>query len=1758
MYIVNNRYRIIKTLTHNALMSAFSAIDIVKNSKPVQLNIINSENLSVDLRDYFLNEFALYKNINSSNILKVYDFETVFSIDNKRDTEENKYYYTKEEFEKDGDISELINNFSEERLFSVFIELCQDINYLHHIGFIYKALIPQNIFISKGENSFKLKDLVTIKIEKSDYWTVIPQYVYYKAPEIVCGEIHSKASDIYALGVLLLSMGLGKMPKEMDVNEEFKNFMAEEQNHKSIFYKLMPVIEKMISFDKGDRFKNISEVISIINAILSSKYALQKIAYLEKLNVNNKMVGRIYEVNTVLEAYKSLVDTQGQSKFVFIHGETGIGKTRLLNRLKHLLSFEKAYIYLSLNSSFNEILKQFVKECDREILSRYENELIKFVPEIGEVKSVLEAESISGEMEKFRLMNRLLNFITECMNGKSTIFIIDNIHLLDEFSLDFIKYIFDRKVKNILFIVTFSDSNNKNKVLNSFWERNRRKNSIIDVALRELTLEETHQLLQYMLSHPNLNIEFSSRIYSKTFGNPKFTEEIMKSLLAKKNIYINSIGLWYTDYSIEKLPLPSNMEQVVLAQIKEFTNSCTLVINAIAIFNTPVPYAILSQLVNEKVSDLEESINFLLNKNIITEKIEDFGYAYDFSNVILKNSIYSRLEKRNRFSMHKKAAEILEEFYNNKRVNSQELIYHLEKCGDKEGIIKYCLANADFMKGLKNRVEEIKNLKRAISSFDKKSIDKRKLSLIVRLAKVYIKEGNYSYAINYFKQAEQNALQIKEHKVLANIFNKLTKIYFLKNDISNSEIYLDKIQELLKEKISEIKSVYMEEYLESVCNKSELLVFYKELKKASNLLQVSLELCGDTYLKQKGVLLRILGRIHFESYKFEFSLACFKESLACFEKIGYIDGATTSLNNIGVIYADCYQEYPRAIHYYLMMKDMSEKNMLIAPHILAIINIGEVYVCLLDYRQAYSYFKEALQMSLKCKYENYTYYCYTCLVDVSMKLGDFKEAHRYYELLIKLIKEYPSLDKWFESYYYASSILFYGFGDSDKAQEFVEKAIIRYEGFSTKPALDCKLLQNYINMCKEKDKDNLSLYIKEIDKIINKFTYAGGKINAMYDVGILFMEKDLKLYATRYLKKAQIQDYQRVHKVVQAKGLYLKGMLSTGIGKLEYLNAALRLSIEENILELKWKILFNIAEYYRNKNKFYAVNYYFEACEVIKLISMKIPEKFQLKWIKKHNALLPFSRLFSIKEPKVLFEVKNIKELQLLLNYEGFNEILTDKALIKVARKLQPHSLPTNIRSVEDLLLNLGPDVKNNFLSICKYLSKITLATKTLIIIDKHEQGFEVFSEDENDQVTLKIKGILERVRDERNTILITSMDMMINNEKAIIATPILSGNTLLGYLYIESDKILNDINKANLEKCLKINQLIRILMEKYQLKINSSIDKLTGTMARKAMEELIEDNIKNSSNSNENFSIIMFDLDYFKSINDRFGHQTGDAVLKNLCKIVLESLNENSSCGRFGGEEFVIILPDMGAVAAVNFGEDLRQKIEGAKILGEKSPVTISMGVATYPLHGESQHELIEKADQALYVAKEMGRNRCQIWQKEFANKTNGINKFAGILTGNSVQDYRNVSVISEVINLIKLEESLDVKIYKLLGRIIETIEAQSGILFLIEDKKVTKTFSRKKFFENWSEIEIYDENILNNVINTGRGDCCINWEENSSYDPLTSLPDWPSVIVIPLINNGNIKGVLYLSVPLRIKEFNFNEYSFVESLAQISTAML
>ncbi len=157
--------------------------------------------------------------------------------------------------------------------------------------------------------------------------------------------------------------------------------------------------------------------------------------------------------------------------------------------------------------------------------------------------------------------------------------------------------------------------------------------------------------------------------------------------------------------------------------------------------------------------------------------------------------------------------------------------------------------------------------------------------------------------------------------------------------------------------------------------------------------------------------------------------------------------------------------------------------------------------------------------------------------------------------------------------------------------------------------------------------------------------------------------------------------------------------------------------------------------------------------------------------------------------------------------------------------------------------------------------------------------------------------------------------------------------------------------------------------------------DSLTGVSNRRHFMYQATQEVERSRRYDRMFSLIMLDIDHFKSINDTHGHDTGDKVLVTFVELVRMELRQNDLLARFGGEEFVALLPETDLEGGVHVAERIRKRVEGVRLGdGEKSlSMTVSAGVAVYSEEYAELEPLIKKADQALYRAKEGGRNRVE-----------------------------------------------------------------------------------------------------------------------------------------------------------------------------------
>ncbi|MES2986402.1 MAG: diguanylate cyclase [Pseudomonadota bacterium] len=166
------------------------------------------------------------------------------------------------------------------------------------------------------------------------------------------------------------------------------------------------------------------------------------------------------------------------------------------------------------------------------------------------------------------------------------------------------------------------------------------------------------------------------------------------------------------------------------------------------------------------------------------------------------------------------------------------------------------------------------------------------------------------------------------------------------------------------------------------------------------------------------------------------------------------------------------------------------------------------------------------------------------------------------------------------------------------------------------------------------------------------------------------------------------------------------------------------------------------------------------------------------------------------------------------------------------------------------------------------------------------------------------------------------------------------------------------------------------------KLRYAATTDELTGLLNRRAFLTALDAEITRSARSGSPLALALIDLDHFKSVNDRFGHAGGDEVLRRFATTARETMRAADVIGRLGGEEFAVLMPDTDQVQSGIAGERLRDAIARRRVVlstGALAPVTISVGVAHYHA-GEERDRLIIRADEALYEAKDSGRNRTRL----------------------------------------------------------------------------------------------------------------------------------------------------------------------------------
>lgn len=221
---------------------------------------------------------------------------------------------------------------------------------------------------------------------------------------------------------------------------------------------------------------------------------------------------------------------------------------------------------------------------------------------------------------------------------------------------------------------------------------------------------------------------------------------------------------------------------------------------------------------------------------------------------------------------------------------------------------------------------------------------------------------------------------------------------------------------------------------------------------------------------------------------------------------------------------------------------------------------------------------------------------------------------------------------------------------------------------------------------------------------------------------------------------------------------------------------------------------------------------------------------------------------------------------------------------------------------------------------------------------------------------------------------------------RSVLAIPMLYENHLLGVLVMLSEQVdFLDSLQINLLELLCTQAAASIANAKLHAEIDklATTDGLTGLFNHRIFQEKLSDELKRQGRVSDPLSLILTDIDFFKKVNDTYGHPVGDVVLKGVSRIIRETLRDIDIPARYGGEEFAVILPGTDGAGAKIIAERLREAVQERPFKADEKSftVSISIGIAVSPVDAKRKEDLIEKADQALYYAKHNGRNQSVLW---------------------------------------------------------------------------------------------------------------------------------------------------------------------------------
>ncbi len=1789
MKILNLRYKIDHQLHTDNCGTVYAARDMLQQDKLLCLRVFTSEYSKTDYIQSLVSNFMFLKSVRHPNLTELYEFDRLTTVDHKA-SNKIRYFYTYEYLE---DIEvEDYRQLSVDDTKDGFVELMRVISYLHFRGIVYQFLnfITTTLYFENKRIHVKLKDLITIGLFKDNHTISEYQISLFIPPEVVWSQHFDYSSDIYALGHMLYYLHYRIDYEKNPLNDIFdKDSYNDNEINK--------LIRKMVSNYVEDRSYDISHLVQDYSDIHRMSVPFDDHIYYNKIHFGSKLVGREKDFEEVYNSVIDKIDKKATGNGIIISGESGIGKSRFLRELSYILKM-RGYDNITVDLTtehhqdfalFTQILRSIFRKNDvpLEMVHKYGGELSKLVSEIGQRYKISPGEVLEGERENLKVANRIFNFLIDYSLHRPLLFIIDNIDLANKYDLIILDYIFRNQKDLQLYVVTSVNKNTLDENTSvSLWEDS---NRLRYLQLNKFNYEDANQLIKHILGMNKKPINFTTRVMRDAEGNPRKIEEIIQNLYLNKKIYVQQHKQWYiADIdNLEELEFSRDSRGEVSINLEVLDPLQREILNVASVFSDAVDYDILERMLGPDIM-LTEHLNALIEVNILSEKFGDFGYTYNFNNRHLADGINRLLRSEDKRHYHERIAVLLEDdFMTKQHFVMESLIYHLKLSDQIDKAVKYCFLAAQRMKEINIYSQAISFYKRAIELRVQNDQEEMVPVVLNKIAEINMLLGQLHEAeINY---EEASKISRRQNKVseYVDALNGLTAIATNKAELSRAYNYYNEAHRVA------IENGYVDGELQAAYHQCKIFLVTNDLDSiatvANHYLKVATEMKREKYiglfLNEKGISLS------YTDNRIQEAIGDFTESYRILSEIGEHISSTSALNNLSVVLLDEMADIIGARNNFEKIIEYYETYNIIRDKAIMLNNIGETYFLENRYVEAQDFYNIAYKLAEETNDDHMGFLLLTNLCRNYIETADYDKA---YLLLKKLEVDYQNdKNRGLDVVYYFHVHVEYFL--KIKNLEMAEKWLSQYQGIGIEMPTSIELIMEILNFKIRYYKENYLNAGKSIDIVWLKNICS--RVKSAFNIKLvreMILEIGLDMIHSR--KFILVQELMGIENQFMPiyDTLYLKALRK--IIEIAYENNRelhYELLLESDRVHIAdehiWVVYKAVGdEYFTLNNYFKSISNYMMAFDVLHKLTQRIPVNHRDSYIMNDESKLDLKYRINELKRRIMGSKSNEKtslynELEVSSSEEFFNltdltDLYKNQKFLKTVQQIYFEKYDTKFEHINDLIRCLQSDELHNIKQMLLYFVQYCFADRGYVIMVDENGNQQEFIKSSLTIPEPDVNTLLKNMASDDDGIIISFIEQNTNSPllgkhlKGIICIPIakIQGNEevnletdrrrnvyqpftkdRLGYIYLETDNIFNNFSRESYKHIKTLMNLLFVMIDSYNLKKISSIDKLTGVYLRKYFEDLMMLEMNRAKGNGTNFSMVMCDIDKFKSVNDSFGHRKGDEILRRIGQTLNGTLRISDLVGRYGGEEFVILLPMTSSEEALEVCEKVRIDIERQKMLGSDFPLTMSFGISSYPDHGTSEEELLEKADQALYFSKNNGRNKTTLWDPNIGNEGVRFDKLAGILSGNISKDTRNVQAIVNVLGIIRELCSPSERMAVYMDNLIDVTEATQGTVLIYKDGILNRWYGKVKGSVDWLEQIPFDLTSLTEFANKEQGEYYINWNDLDDIDLESGIPKWKSIICVPQKLDFGEKAVMIFSVPISEKEFDFADYNFVSTMS-------